>query len=105
MGKDSSLREEKVGGKLFRFKVKSGNMQCIVSELDEGATSDSYSHKGEEVHIVLQGKIEYTVGKGKHILEEGDILWHKSELHHKATNIGKGKARYATVGTPSTFKV
>ena len=47
--------------------------------------------------------MEYTVGEKSYILHEGDILWHKSTLNHKAKNISEEKVIYITIGSPPTF--
>ncbi|RLF44363.1 MAG: hypothetical protein DRN17_04615 [Thermoplasmata archaeon] len=33
-------------------------------------------------------------------MEEGDVLWHRSHVPHRAKNIGSEKAVYMTVGIP-----
>jgi quercetin dioxygenase-like cupin family protein len=90
-------------GKLYRMLMKSSAMEAIVSELEVKAISKWYKHKGEEIHIILQGTIEYSVGTKTYLMNEGDALWHPSSINHRATNIGSGKAIYITVGSPPTF--
>jgi quercetin dioxygenase-like cupin family protein len=90
-------------GKLFRMLAKSERMEAILAEMDLGATSEFYKHQGEEIHLLLKGRIEYEVGDKKYLMEEGDVLWHRSDLPHRARNIGREKAIYLTVGTPPTF--
>jgi len=51
----------------------------------------------------MQGKVKYEVGNKSYVLEEGDVLWHKSTIPHRSTNIGDKKAIYFTVGVPPTF--
>jgi quercetin dioxygenase-like cupin family protein len=90
-------------GKLYRMMVKSNNMEAIIAELEPYSESKWHQHNGEEIHILLKGKMEYTVEKKSFKMEEGDILWHSSSLKHGAKNIGGEKAIYLTVGTPPTF--
>jgi len=66
-----------------------------------GALSESYRHEGEEIHIMLKGKVEYQVGDRSYVMEEGDVLWHSSDVPHRAKNVGREKAVYLTVGMPS----
>jgi len=47
--------------------------------------------------------MEYTVGKKSYKMDEGDILWHRSMLKHRAENISNEKVVYITVGVPPTF--
>jgi len=78
-------------------------MEAIISELEESATSRLYKHKGEEIHLVLEGKIGYMGGERKFVMDKGDTLWHRFDIPHGAKNLGKGKAIYLTVGSPPTF--
>jgi quercetin dioxygenase-like cupin family protein len=90
-------------GKLYRMMVKSENMEAIIAELDPYAQSVWHCHTGEELHLVLQGEMEYTVGDNSYRLSEGDILWHRSTLKHRAANHSRKKVVYITIGTPPTF--
>jgi len=90
-------------GKVYRLMVKSKNMEVIVSEINPHSESKWFKHSGEEMHLVLEGEMEYTVGEKSYILHKGDILWHKSNLNHKAKNIGNKKVKYMTIGSPPTF--
>ena len=92
-------------GKLYRLMVKSDKMETIIAELDPNAESKWFQHNGEELHLILQGKLEYTVGEKSYRLSEGDILWHRSNLRHRAKNIGSEKTKYITMGTPPTFMI
>jgi len=70
--------------------------------LDQTST-DEYLHEGEEIHLVLSGKIDYHVGDEVYRLNEGDTLWHPSDVTHYAENVGDEKASYVTVSSPPTF--
>jgi quercetin dioxygenase-like cupin family protein len=90
-------------GKLYRLMIKSHNMEAIIAELDPYTESKLFQHDGEEMHLVLQGDIEYTVGEKTYKLSKGDILWHKSMLIHHAKNTSAKKVVYITVATPPSF--
>ena len=90
-------------GKLYKLMIKSKNMESVIAELDPHAESKWFRHNGEELHLVLQGELEYTVGEKSFKLSQGDILWHTSTLKHHARNIGDEKVVYITIGTPPTF--
>ena len=90
-------------GKLYRLMLKSEKMEAIISEIDPHTESKWFQHNGEEMHLVLQGEMEYTVGEKSYKLSEGDILWHMSSLKHHAKTIGNEKVVYMTVSTPPTF--
>jgi quercetin dioxygenase-like cupin family protein len=90
-------------GITYRIKAKSGNIIVIKSELEPGAETDEYSHEGEEVRILLEGKVDCRVGNMHYTLEPGDVIWHPSNIPHKMKNIGNSKAVYITIGTPPSF--
>jgi quercetin dioxygenase-like cupin family protein len=101
--KGASQMERVINRKLFRLLIKTEKLEGIICELEPGASSEFYHHKGEEVRIMIKGSIEYQVGEKTYTLKEGDVLWHRSDVPHRGTNTGKGKAVYFTVGVPPTF--
>jgi len=80
-------------------------MEAITSELDPHTESQWFKHSGEEIHLVLKGELEYTVGDKFFKLCEGDILWHDSSKPHRAKNTSDKKVKYITIGTPPTFMI
>jgi quercetin dioxygenase-like cupin family protein len=90
-------------GKLYRLMIKTHKMEAIIAELDPHTESRIFQHDGEEMHLVLEGEIEYTVGEKTYRLSEGDILWHKSMMIHHARNVSGNKVVYITVATPPSF--
>lgn len=103
--KGNEKRRVERSGKLYKMMIKSDKMEVIVSELDPKTDSKWFRHEGEEMHLVLQGDMEYTVGEKSYKLSEGDILWHKSTRNHRGKNIGRKKVIYITIGTPPTFMI
>lgn len=101
--KDDETSTTKKPGKLYRLMVKSHKIEAIIAELDPHTESKWFQHDGEEMHLVLEGEMEYTVDEKSYKLSEGDMLWHKSMLKHHARTIGNKKVVYLTVGTPPTF--
>jgi quercetin dioxygenase-like cupin family protein len=101
--KGDERSKTKKSGKLYRLMLKSHHLEAIVAELDPHAESNWFQHSGEEMHLVLQGEMEYTVGDKSYKLTEGDILWHHSMLKHHARTLGNEKVVYITVSTPPTF--
>ena len=92
-------------GRIYRLKIKSEKTEAIVAELEPKVESRWYQHAGEEIHLVLEGKIEYIVGENTYKLSKGDILWHKSNLKHRARNTSSKKVKYITISTPPTFMI
>lgn len=95
--------KRKKPGKLYRLMIESPKMEAIIAEIDPHTESKLFQHQGEEMHLVLEGDMEYTVGEKTYKLSKGDILWHKSMLVHHAKNSGTKKVVYITVATPPSF--
>jgi len=91
--------------RLYRLKIKSEKMEAIIAELNSHTESRWYQHAGEEIHLVLEGSMEYTVGENTYKLKKGDILWHKSNQKHQAKNTSNKKVKYITISTPPTFMI
>lgn len=92
-------------GKTFRLMIKSERLEAIVAEIEPHTSSRWYKHDGEELHYVLEGEIVYEVGEKSYKLAKGELLWHKSNIKHRAVNNSDKMAKYATVGTPPTFMI
>jgi len=97
------MEKRALDGIIYRIKSKSEKLLVLKAEMDAGAETDLYEHEGEEIRILLEGKIECVVGGEIYTMEEGDVLWHPSNIPHKIKNVGNTKAVYITIGTPSTF--
>ena len=92
-------------GRHYRLMVKSNNLEAIIAELDPHTESNWFKHDGEEMHLVLEGEMEYIVGENSFHLAEGDTLWHRSTLKHRARNLSDKKVVYITIGAPPTFSL
>jgi quercetin dioxygenase-like cupin family protein len=99
---DEQSRTKKPG-KLYRLMLQSQKMEAIIAEIDPHMESRIFQHDGEEMHLVLEGEMEYTVGEKTYKLSTGDILWHQSNLKHHARNSGVQKVVYITIGTPPSL--
>lgn len=101
--KGTSEYERKIAGKKYKYLIKSDQLGGILVEIEPGAHSEFYEHEGEEIKIVIQGEVEYTVEKKIYRLKEGDVLWHQSSIPHRIKNCGDKTAVYFTVDVPPTF--
>ena len=70
-----------------------------------GASSGgAYSHEGEELIYVLQGRFEVWLEEVEHyVLRPGDCLYFSSTQPHRWLNPGKTETRLLWVNTPPTF--
>lgn len=101
--KNESKSEIPRPDKLYKLMIKSEKIEAIVAELEPHSESRWFKHDGEEMHLVLEGELEYSVDKNTYNLTAGDILWHRSNLKHRSRNASEHKTIYITVGTPPTF--
>jgi transcriptional regulator with XRE-family HTH domain len=65
---------------------------------DTGA--EMLTHKGEEGGIVLEGRIELTVGAEARVLGPGDAYYFESAIPHRFRNVGKTRAVIISACTP-----
>ncbi len=66
-----------------------------------GAMAEPARHEGEEFVIVLEGRVELTVGDAQPIeLGPGDSAHYRSDVPHAFRNVGRREARFIGVTTP-----
>jgi transcriptional regulator with XRE-family HTH domain len=61
------------------------NMEPQWIRIDPECGEKLSAHEGEEFIMVLNGKIELTYGKEKHMLEPGDSVYYNSLIPHKVS--------------------
>ncbi|QYJ78049.1 cupin domain-containing protein [Shewanella acanthi] len=60
-------------------------------------------HEGEEAAMVIEGKVELTVGEEVYILQAGDSYYFNSELPHRFRNPFDEPCRLVSATTPADF--
>ncbi|NRD75067.1 cupin domain-containing protein [Shewanella sp. VB17] len=60
-------------------------------------------HEGEEAAVVIEGKLELTVGDEVFTLEVGDSYYFNSEIPHRFRNPFTDKCRLVSATTPANF--
>ncbi len=60
------------------------------------------THPGDEVFLVLEGRLEVTVGAHSYTLEEGDTVSFNSAIPHAYANRSDKQAVFLGASTPST---
>ncbi|MBC2723591.1 MAG: helix-turn-helix transcriptional regulator [Desulfosporosinus sp.] len=81
-------------------------MEAAVIKLPPGAQCQEYvSHEGEELAIVLKGKVEMNLKNvGKYELEEGDTLYYPCSIPHSFKNLLEDdSSEFMFVATPPNF--
>jgi len=100
--KGEGLKFMKMEGFQFEFLIQKKNMELLVVHVDPGAETDTFAHKGEESHFILEGELEVVVGHESYLLKEGDTIWHASNIPHKWRNASKKACKVCTVAVPRT---
>lgn len=68
-----------------------------------GTGRHAISHDGEECGIVLNGRLEVTVGDQRRILRAGDAYYFNSRQPHQFRNPGSEPCEVISACTPPTF--
>ena len=64
---------------------------------------DMYTHEGEESGVLVEGRLELTVGEEVFILEPGDSYYFESSKPHRFRNPFDQPARLISATTPANF--
>lgn len=81
-----------------------GQLEFILSHFSPGAsTGEKYTHRGEEGGLVLEGRLEITIGEQSFILEAGDSFNFNSTEPHRYRNIHDGETVVVYGITPPTY--
>lgn len=75
--------------------------ECYQPGADTGHTM--FRHEAEEGGIVINGRIEVTVGEKTRILGPGDAYLFNSRTPHRFRNIDKKVCTLVTACTPPSF--
>jgi mannose-6-phosphate isomerase-like protein (cupin superfamily) len=61
------------------------------------------SHDGEEGGVIVQGRVEVTVGDQVRVLGPGEGYYFESRQPHRFRNVGREDAILVSANTPPTF--
>lgn len=64
---------------------------------------EMYAHEGEEAGMLVEGRLELTVGNDVYILEPGDSYYFESSRPHRFRNPFDLPARLISATTPANF--
>lgn len=82
-----------------------GNLEIFVMRLppDSDSVRDS-SHPGEEFCYVIRGTARMVLNNERvYDLEEGDVIYYRSDIPHLWQNVGSEEAEVLVVNTPATY--
>jgi mannose-6-phosphate isomerase-like protein (cupin superfamily) len=89
-----------VGNNLKNYKL-----QMMLERYQPGADTGKsmLSHESEESGLVLQGRLELTVGDEVYVLNKGDAYLFNSTLPHRFRNTGREECVVVSACTPPSF--
>jgi len=96
-------------GEIHYFLIgqrRAQRQMCLLREImpPGSDTGDAMlSHDGEEGGVIIQGRVEITVGDLVKVLGPGDAYYFESRQPHRFRNIGDGDAVIISANTPPTF--
>ena len=79
---------------------------CILREVMPAGSDTGeamLAHDGEEGGVVVQGRVEVTVGDAVQVLGPGDAYYFESRRPHRFRNVGDEEAVIVSASTPPTF--
>ena len=90
--------------RVIGFNQPARKMQILMESYVPGAdTGAIFSHDAQEGGLVLEGRIELTVGEQIWVLVAGDGYYFDSNLPHRFRNVGDGVARIISAITPPSY--
>lgn len=92
---------QRLSGALHDRQLEAG---VYVVERGAVATPEALTHPGEELYLVLEGRIRFEVDGQNQLLEAGDALHLKGSVPHRWENAAEGTSRLLFVLTPPTFR-
>lgn len=75
---------------------------CTVAKGGSSGEKNMY-HPGDELLVLLEGRLKVVIAGETHILSPGDSLSFKSHLPHRWDNIGEGEAKVIWTLSPFTI--
>lgn len=79
---------------------------CVLREVMPPGSDTGESmitHEGEEGGVVLQGRVEITVGSQRRVLGPGEAYYFECRQPHRFRNVGSEDAILVSASTPPTF--
>ena len=85
--------------------LRTRRLQILLERYAPGSDTGRamLSHEAEEGGVVLEGRLELTVGEQRHVLGPGDAYLFSSKLPHRFRNIGPGELVMVSACTPPSF--
>ena len=91
----------KLVGRMFPNRVMSFLDETYPPGADTGI--EMLNHEGEEAGVLVDGRLELTIGDAVYILESGDSYYFESNQPHRFRNPFDVPARLISATTPANF--
>ncbi len=98
-------KRSKVKYELLRPQFSDTTIEALYMYLEPGAKSgaEPHTHDGEELVIVIKGRLKIEVGSKNYLLEVGDSAVYKSNIPHRWMNPWDKTTEVIWVNHPPTF--
>lgn len=74
------------------FKKRNKRMEPMIVSPPHKPAPDQFQHTGEEMLLVLKGKIRLELGKKTFVLDAGDCAYYDGATPHRTSSVGRGRA-------------
>lgn len=101
--KQLSLPESNIVYDLLTSDLRRRSSVLWLTAQPGARSGSSITHEGEDVVVVLRGKLRIRVGDVWHALARGDSIYFNSELPHHWENPGPAIAEAIWVSAPPSF--
>lgn len=102
--KSEIIEYREMDGFTFQFLMGSQAFELLMTELKPNTEmQEAFSHPGEEIHYVVEGKLEVRIDDQVYILAAGDSIWHDSNQPHLWRNPTDKPTRVCTAAWPRSY--
>jgi quercetin dioxygenase-like cupin family protein len=85
----SELEEREVLKGIRMSSVCGEKVMVTFFEFEPNAIVPEHKHPNEQISVVLEGEMEFTLGEERRLMKKGDIVVIPSELEHSARILEK----------------
>jgi transcriptional regulator with XRE-family HTH domain len=94
-----AIADSSLGYERLTTTLPGGTLSALIVHIPRGYASETVSHVGEELIVVLDGIIRQTLAGSEFVLRAGDSFHFMGDTPHAFANIGEGPARLLWTGT------
>jgi len=93
----------------MRFEILSSDLKgkkmetALITMGRKSSTGELTWHHGEEMTLVVRGRVRFQINGEEYILDEGDSIYYKATMPHRLENIGEDEAVMFYAACPPNF--